>query len=266
MSEQLSILDLASRFDREMNGRVNYLGEESGREWRVFLNLLIDSSDLKVNPDIFIASDTQALSNREGTVLKIIESNPCYFGQARIGGDENNRTIRVFQRRVLSFLLERGCWMQAVKFGARWRLLNLANILLPKLLASVFVGAIAVLGASELFAAFCVASSSQLFVAGIALVIYLYFLGFEFARLKPRPSGYSLILRSAWPTLLGFLYAALVFLGANHLGMVDVVVKAGSQSFEHNDPRLQTAFVLSSLLIGTFVQVFWDKETVSKPM
>ena len=88
------------------------------------------------------------LCEREQTIIEIIKNNPSYFARCFKGESEGERTIQVFQRRIVAYFLERGLWVEALRYGFLWRIPLTFNLLLPKLLGSVFVGAIAVLSAS----------------------------------------------------------------------------------------------------------------------
>lgn len=76
----------------------------------------------------------------------------------------------------------------------------------------------------------------------------------------------GLFARAAWPTLLGLIYGGLVFLGAQAFGMIDTLVGTLNLKTTPDKWSVFLAFMTSSILIGTFVQVFWDKDTVSRPI
>lgn len=264
--------DLLAKVDRKViagdyaNDSLMSSGAD-GKELRFFLKVLVAPDREGISEDFFAASGLKTLAEREETVCSLVKSNPRFFGEAAKVTDGGGRTAKVYQQWVMSFFAERGLMFETVHYGLKWKSWIALNMLYPKLLASILVGAVGILSATELFAGLLAATEKNItaFPVTILSIIYFYFFGLDYGRLKPRPHK-ELVSRSLWPLCIGFAWASLIYWLACVSGMLGELIKSMNPSEPPRSVSLWLAFTLGSFLMGTFVQVFWDKDTVSKPI
>ena len=217
----------------------------------------------------------EALKEIEKTVNKIIEINTDFFSK----NDENYKDIYCVSKdkglnnyrdylinAIFSFYLSRYNFIQAFKFAWKFRKSLIWQILMPRLLGSLFASAILIITSAEMWK----------FLEGIKklysilpLIFGVFFIAFYVIFLDMKNITPKLEIKNK----LYRFFLFLIISGVESTILAYIVILLQEQtsfisknlniSIDLSDIGLMSVLIL---LIGIIMNIFWQKETIPKPL
>ena len=271
------VIELARKYENAVarEDSSDYLADKNGRLWRRFALDLAQTGNDVIDQDIFSVSEIAALRRREDTVADILRKNSAYFYQSSARDEERERLKDVLANRLVGFLFERGRIYDAttaflrLRHRAGWR--NGLALFVPKVAASTSVGAVGVLGSAELMQMFVIAARSAGETATAVTLFALmlaYFAFLDFRDLRPRPTIIGLLSRGLYPALWAVIYGVVLHFSAQPFGLEKLVLTAANDAGISEPSVWETMMpvTLGAPLLGTFLQIFWDQDTATRPL
>ncbi|EGR2323846.1 hypothetical protein [Vibrio sp. 2-2(2)] len=270
MNATEELIDLAKKYQNDGLCPLNAQKPDA----RTFIQLLTERTD-KVLQTTFQASSYACLRKREETVLSIIKSNSDYFAKQH-SKPESARIRDAIALKCFAFFLSRGNLLSALYVLLLCKFRNLSFIwswlALPKLGASSLVGMLAVQSSSDLQRVLNLLVIKQgvissLVTAFIFSTIFFSFMGFRYE--KPRLRLFSGITRSIFPAFILLAYSYMFSfildktIGVELTPFYEGLLFGSSLEIPYN---FVIASTIGSLYVGMFMQLVWDKDTVTAPL
>jgi len=249
------------------------LKEEIGVCVSVFLKKLInpDENDKKA----LIVCRFKSLNKIENTVFELVNDNKNYFQekdekikskcfekQFEKYGSTNLR--RYLKEQIFSFYLERYNFKKAFWFALKFDKKLLFYFAMPRLIGALLASIIILITSSELweFSKKLVLLNHWLFTIIDMIFVLLYVIFLDMKDLLPKINFWQRVVRGIWFLIIGFFESLLMVL-------ILIFLKNKTQflsTFKIN--TLSDILFLSSivLLIAVIMNIFWQKETIPKPL
>ncbi len=235
-----------------------------------FLKKLVNPE--KEDEKALIFARFKSLKNIENTVNTIVEDNKEYFQKflckenqnylccEKDGyGQENVRKTLIY--RIFSFYLSRYSFLSALKFSLLADKRLLFYLYLPRLLGSILASSILVITASEIWV-FISKLQGALYILSTVLFSFLYIVLLDMKNIVPQINLINKVLRAFPVIFIGLLESYMfAFLLANIQRKKNFLEKSIYINLEYI-----LSLAATILLIGIIMNIFWQKETIPKPI
>ncbi len=235
-----------------------------------FLKKLInpDKEDLKS----LLYARYKCLKNLENTINTIVNDNKDYFSKDLCKKEKNKHiccqidgygqeNIRKFLiESIFSFYLSRYNFKQALKFALMSDKKLILYFALPRLLGSIFASSILVLTATEIW---LFLNKVNYFYSIFSLIfVFFYILMLDMKNIMPQINIFSKILRVFPVLIIGFIES---FIFAYFLAFIQIKTNFLGQEIDINISFILN-LSLTIFLIGIIMNIFWQKDTIPKPL